>query len=394
MGIALWAPVVAAVGLVLPAPEARARQADPKAFDGLDSRKIDEAIDAGVASLKRLKAEKGDPRTDELVLWTFLHAGVAADDPLFQEILARVLKDPLEATYNVSLQAMLLEKLDADKHLPRLYECAQFLADNQLQNGQWSYGEPIKPVTVTLPARAAPRPAGTSVKPARRIPVVQRSHGSRPHGDFSNSQYAALGLRACHDAGFVFPRKMIEEARSVWVKSQHKKDEPGGRAPVATGVAAPQGWCYRSHDGGGSDPAYGSMTAGGVSSVIVYDHILGIDRKKDPAVLSGLAWLAKHFTVRSNPEWDNAELPWHYYYLYSLERAGSLNADEKIGPHFWYREGALFLLDAQGPGGSWSGAGNGGWGKTLTDTCFAILFLRRATKPVDVASVDRLAPKR
>jgi hypothetical protein len=61
-----------------------------------------------------------------------------------------------------------------------------------------------------------------------------------------------------------------------------------------------------------------------------------------------------------------------------------------MGAHEWYPEGAEFLLAKQRAGGTWSGdslmsllpdAG--------PDTCFAILFLRRATKPVrDVASVD------
>ena len=65
-----------------------------------------------------------------------------------------------------------------------------------------------------------------------------------------------------------------------------------------------------------------------------------------------------------------------------------LYGTEMIGRHEWYVEGAEMLLAAQNADGSWAA-------KTqvnpLRDTCFAILFLRRATRPLqDVASVDRV----
>ena len=55
-------------------------------------------------------------------------------------------------------------------------------------------------------------------------------------------------------------------------------------------------------------------------------------------------------------------------------------------------EGAEAILGAQRPDGSWiaplphgdrSEVTNATW-----DTCFAILFLKRATRPLDVASTD------
>jgi len=375
---------------------------DPKAFEGIDPKKVDEAIESGVAFLRRLKEQKGDANTDELVAWTFLHAGVPADDPLLKTVLDRILKAPLERTYNVSLQAMVLEKLDPEAHLRRIYECAQFLADNQCRNGQWSYGAPIAPVTFTPPA--SPKAKGTRAQ--RRIPVTRRAGGTTgkagdnnvDSGDFSNSQYAALGIRACHDAGIVFPKAMIQEAREAWVKGQLASAgrKPGGVATPGGG-AAPRGWAYRMGRGGGeggADGAWGSMTVGGVGAVVLYDHILGTDWKRDPVVLSGMSWLAAHFKVDDNPEFVNASVRWHHYYLYGLERAGSLFGTEKIGGRYWYREGVDHLLAQQERGGSWRDQGvDGSWGASMRDTCFAILFLRRATRPVDVASVDRFNPK-
>jgi hypothetical protein len=100
-------------------------------------------------------------------------------------------------------------------------------------------------------------------------------------------------------------------------------------------------------------------------------------------VAEGLAWLAKNFTVSKNPGKDGGG-EWHYYYLYALERVGMLCETERIGSHPWYSTGAKFILDAQQPDGSWKAGEEAAW-----DTCFAILFLKRATRPVDVASVDR-----
>jgi len=54
---------------------------------------------------------------------------------------------------------------------------------------------------------------------------------------------------------------------------------------------------------------------------------------------------------------------------------------EWIGRRAWYAEGTTLLLAAQGKDGAWNG--------NPTDTCFAILFLKRVTRPLeDVASQD------
>ena len=80
----------------------------------------------------------------------------------------------------------------------------------------------------------------------------------------------------------------------------------------------------------------------------------------------------------------------HFYYLYALERAGILYGTEHFGGRAWYAEGAKFLLETQKPDGSWRESDYAGVAPETWDTCFAILFLRRATKPlIDVATVEK-----
>ena len=52
------------------------------------------------------------------------------------------------------------------------------------------------------------------------------------------------------------------------------------------------------------------------------------------------------------------------------QRVGSLTRKGKFGDHWWYLEGAQHLLKEQK---------DGAWGNEV-DTCFALLFLRRASR--------------
>jgi hypothetical protein len=376
-----------------------------------EARRVDEAVRKGVAYLKTAASpgEEGIPNSDELLLLTLIHGGVPASDPRLSQLLASVLEAPLARTYKVALQAMALEELDRVKYQTRIFQCAQFLVDNQLRDGMWSYG---KPTALPDPPAGTPTP-GTARKPLksgeavdfgapatgekprveRRIPVRRQREADEGGGDHSNSQYAALGLRACHDAGIVLPRETLEKAAEAWRRSQvgagegeDDDDTPKkGRRVATPGGAEARGWAYN----GSQSKATGSMTAGAVGALAIYDSILEKDWKKDAPVVSGLNWLARNFTVRENPGHGRE---WHYYYLYALERAGMLTGVEKIGSHDWYAEGAKYLLDHQRADGSWPG---GEEEEAVWNTCFAILFLKRSTRPlIDVPSVDRYAPSR
>ena len=114
----------------------------------VEQGKIDAAVKKGVEWLKKAPSPgftygKIDD-SDELILLTLIHAGVPESDARVQELLKAMLAKPLARTYSVTLQAMVLEEIDRAKYQTRIAQCAQFLVDNQLANGQWSYGEPTE----------------------------------------------------------------------------------------------------------------------------------------------------------------------------------------------------------------------------------------------------------
>ncbi|HVE39791.1 MAG TPA: FecR domain-containing protein [Planctomycetota bacterium] len=386
---------------------------------GVDRKRIDEAIRKGIAFLKSapsVGAEVfGIANCDELILLTLLSAGVSESDPELQKYLKSVVANRLERTYSVSLQAIALEEVDRVKYQGRIAECAQFLVDNQCGNGQWTYAGAASPVTLTSETKAdvatGAEEAGSDffghrVKPkiARKLQIKKTRDGPAV-GDNSNAQYAALGLRACSEAGIAIPAATLQRAADWWRKCQYSED--GGRGVASGEGAVARGWCYndgknRVNDGPCCVGAYHSMTAGAVSSLIIYDHLLGTDWKKDVSVRLGMNWMTNYFMVSRNLGIDQSfktvnggttpSETYHYYGLYALERVGILSAQEKLGRHPWYAEGAKFILSKQKADGSW--LENSQSTTSTWDTCFAILFLRRATRPLpEVASEDRLPPK-
>jgi hypothetical protein len=347
----------------------------------IDPARVDKAIQQGIAWLRNA----GYPAdywmsANELILWTFVHAGVPESDPDFQKRLKQMLDAPLERTYRVALQAMILEELDRVAYQYRIWQCAQFLVDNQCPNGQWLYGTPTEfpkgvptPAKPPVPTSAKLDAEGRRVKPKviRKL-KAQKTRDGPAEGDNSNSQYAALGLRACYDAGVLVPEDTVLRAVKYWRETQHFDEGNGGEY-------AAKGWSYV---GPAKDPKPShAMTAGGISSLAIYDYILNREWKKSTPIKAGINWIARSWTVNQN-----------FYYLYGMERAAVLCGLEKYGRHSWYALGAQYILDSQDPSGAWmvnrqeKGDDVTAW--NTFDTCFAILFLKRATRPL-VASEDR-----
>lgn len=351
-------------------------------FAKVDKQKVESAIKKGLECLSKAMKE-GKPfmlqvvppnvsslTADELVLYTFVKSG-ATDDPNFPKFLERVLAKKLERTYQVSVLVMALSELDAKKYLPQIIECGQFLIDNQCENGQWDYGKPVEPSGIKIPKESGDGKDDYS-KNTKRIQLKQRRKAGKA-GDNSNTQYACLGLRSCMTAGVIIPDSIFAMAQQ-WLEKNQQKDGS---------------WGYGSKHGQQENPGYGSMSVGALGSLIICKFYLTKRiPTNDPKVQSGLQWLIKNFTVLENPQFLTNLPPevknpaeqrkmWDYYYLYAMERLGAFLETETFGDKEWYPAGAEIILKQQAASGAWSPAKI-----SAEDTCFAILFLRRATKPL------------
>jgi len=227
--------------------------------------------------------------------------------------------------------------------------------------------------------------------------------------DFSNTQYALLGLAAALRCNIKIPGGVIGRLVEQVVDYQQKdgpkfkrvvgykppkdanrKDE--GKSTYASKPAMARGWAYSTKSKWDryteKGDAYGSMTTAGMTCLLVgMDIVASMDANQlktefgsqqayekwkkaaDEGAIDGMCWLEYWFSVTRNP---NRGRTWYLYYLYGLERVMMLAQERRLGVHDWYAEGASVLVCLQAEGGTWG---------TMPDTCFALLFLKKGTVP-------------
>ncbi|TWT54003.1 Prenyltransferase and squalene oxidase repeat protein [Rubripirellula amarantea] len=322
------------------------------AIADIDAATVQRSIDRGVAYLRKIQNESGgwEEATGQscgrsaLCTLALINCGVDRQDPDLARAMRYLRTFEPEQTYSVALQTLVYCQMGAAGDLPRIRRNVQWLVETQLEEG----GRPgIDPGSWTY----------------------DRNRGS---GDPSNSQFAILALGAAADRGIQVDPKTFETALKYWSERQ----TPSG------------GWFYRRNQS-----ISGSMTCAGISSLIIARGRLGgsssqingntirccgnILSEADPVEM-GLGWLAKNFTVQTNP---GSNKQTHYYYLYALERVGRLSGRRFIGGHDWYREGAELIVSLQDNfQGNWLSTGP--LEPTDVATSFALLFLSKGKRQV------------
>jgi hypothetical protein len=343
---------------------------------------VNAAIDRGVAHLRTLQKDDGsfepyggwEGGTTSLAAYTLLACGVPRDDPQCAKALALVTsKDPAR-NYELAVGLMAVERAfvepgntaseaAAGKEMPAPWRAwceraAQRLETQSVAPGSWGYPN-----------------AGNELYKM----------------DSSNTQYAALGLRAAARLGFPV-REQTWLGLIRHFATCREKDAPkaqvslDGERGSNTSTSAPldvreaAGFRYRPHE----PRAHGSMTCAGIGSLaIARDELRRAKSKRfgaqdeaevEAMILGGWAWIDAHYAVDRHPLRGG---DWYHYWLYSLERAGLLTGVRRVGGKDWYFDGAMELLARQAENGSWDEPG----GVHTTETCFALLFLKRATAP-------------
>jgi hypothetical protein len=343
---------------------------------------IDAALERGIAYLLKEQQRDGSWPCNQrgfptgqtaLCVYTLLRCGLGTDHPAVARGLEFLNQNTPEETYSAGYCLMAWEATLDPQYRPRIELVLQSLLEWQ-SKGHWSYPE---------------------------VPNDDGFTGWKgiPGGpDLSNTQYAVLGLRAAAHAGVAVPDKVWCDVLENVLRLQEKEynvEAPLKNGATGTGKLPIAGFSYALNGG-----VSASMTAAGVGVVSIARAELG-PRASPKQVLDctraaelGINWLGSNFTLEENVGGDPR---WRWYLLYGLERVGTLNEIEFLGTHDWYGEGARWLLKTQDGDGSWTDArwATDNWHThpRQHDTCWALLFFRRASRPVvRTAGPEQFAP--
>ena len=185
--------------------------------------------------------------------------------------------------------------------------------------------------------------------------------------DLSATQFCLLALRAASQAGY--PLDKVAPDTFKWA------------AEYCRTVQAPDGsFSYQR-----GKPTSAGMDACGIGSLLICKEQMELMGQEvpswiDDSIKRGLEHLDKVFDATQNKGWHEGGAN-IYYYLYAVERVGDLTGRKEFAGKDWYVRGAEFLLSQQDADGKW--VDNTTWEpRDVLGTCFALLFLKRATPPV------------
>ncbi len=299
------------------------------------SDRFQEDMTAGLTALalyalSASKVPSDDPAVRKGVRWTDTHKAFYTPSGAY-------------STYSASLLVLALTRIDPEAHQTRIHRLAESIAEGQLGNDMWTY-----------------RLGSTRTKGKER----RHEEGPPPliAGDNSNSQFAVLALWAASAlAGFEVSPRTWQRIQAFYGRTQL----PGG------------GWSYTPGPADGT----GSMTSAGLCSYVYATAGLlgGVSSlpaaRADPVAKRGVEALLLDLPTASFH---------NYYYVYALERAGTVMA---IPEKEWYFRGARALVAQQDATGRWGGASPAAArpriaarGGGAYETSLALLFLSRATR--------------
>jgi hypothetical protein len=395
-----------------------ATEEDPDAFDGPTSftqKQVNTTIDKGIAWLKKQQKRDGGygdlsgaqnagsydgnndkerktntfaPGLSALVAYTLLKCHVSPKDPAVKhafEYIKKGKEDEPDSSYATSMLLLAI--------------CAT--AD---QSKSTKAGDAAKPVLGGEYRGWAQKLATHLVKMREKGNTLGWRHYQKNHvppggnEDLSATQLAALALFAAHRCG-------VKVTKDVWediLKYSLQQQQDDGPTVTWTDPVTKKstdhksrGFCYikaytaNPHE---SNPSSG-MTACGVANVMMARYVLSDagrlkekwDARPDAAkvqqsIYDGLSWIQANWRGYKNLWHDPRSDGYTHYWHYALERAMDLVGQQKLGEHLWYSQIGQELINRQEEKGSWRSQTTPYEPNDVLDTCFALLFLRRATK--------------
>ena len=341
---------------------------------GLSAEAVRGAVDGAIAFLRQKQRPNGEwdeypgykPGTTALCALSLLSAGLDKDDPTVAkalEFLRGFSPKEQNQTYPISLQTMVFCLADPETDRARIEANVAWLVERQLKtsneyDGGWSY-----------------------------VGIDQASE----RADNSNSQFAVLALYEAEQIGVAVDEAVWKRAENYWLRMQNDDGSWGYRASTLNPEGFPSGY------------GTGSMTCAGIAALAMTsgvreaararvegdDFLCCQDFEDEIAVRisSGLNWMGKHFSAKTNPGRAAGADTYFFYYLYGLERIGRLTANRFVGRSDWYREGADALLRRKGALSQFWNAQKDLAGNNAVSTAFALLFLSKGRWPVLVSKL-------
>jgi hypothetical protein len=384
-----------------------------------EQERINKAIDRGVEYLRNCaQGNNADPRLNRLGGWallglTLLSCKLAPDDPDVRAVIDRVRNGApqQQQTYDLALAILCLDRLGDPKDEDLIRMLTARLMIGQLPSGGWTYpcngvrqvdeeqflklletvsppaanaslgSAPTLPPAMSMPGRPAmPRPGlrGAPIDP-NTLPIMQFQPGNslkgQRGGDNSNTQFAIMAVWVARKHGLPVDRTLaMIEAR---FRSSQNADGS---------------WGYTENSSERPD----SMTCAGLLGLGVGQGIVRApdargDAPKDAQIEKGLKFLSRSIGKdggggRGGPRMGTGRILGvqslgDLYYLWSLERVAVAYDLQTIGGKAWYPWGANVLVEHQQPDGNWVDNFPG-----TIDTCFALLFLKRANVARDLTA--------
>jgi hypothetical protein len=351
-------PLVAVVPLLVNAPTTL----------GQDQAEVRAGIEKGLEYLRRQQFDDGTwdfknhtVGITALVGLTLAENRVPLSDPDLRRAYYYVREncERETQTYDVALSILFLSRAGDRRDRSRVRSLARSLMEGQLDSGGWTY----------------------------RL----RKGGSGP-GDNSNTQFAVLGLWVASRAGAKVEQaldRVEERFRSTQVKSGgwgYRPDQGSGSYSMSFAglfaLAVAEADDIRRQQQEADVPSAGKAGADAPDAVeAVPEQAPRQSLMADPAFRKGFERVGVLFGRPIDPKRPSpVQLP---YYLWSVERLGVLLGVSEFGETDWYAKGSAALLECQLENGSWN------WeervaGGPIANTCFALLFLRRANLGSDI----------
>jgi hypothetical protein len=379
----------------------------------VDQKNIDRAIAAGVKALRDLQSEDSTwpphRETGEasmigstaLAGLTLLECGAKADDQAVLRAADAVRRASPKLTYNyaICLAILFFDRLGDANDIPLIESLTVRLLAGQSSSGGWSYYCPavsdaeVRRLQAKLAARRELvgqremlKPGGVKRTAKDLSPEIQRQlallkrMGGMAVGmgsDNSNTQFATLALWVARRDGLP-----VEDAlKRVGTRFRNSQHGDGGWGYFDASMKA-RGLMAHSTASMTCAGLLALAVANGETSEKAHERKPGAkqrDISKNSQVRKGL--LALGTTIGRRPS-DGPIGGRTYYFLWSLERVAVALDLKTIGKKDWYEWGAEILLANQQSDGSWQGS----YGDCGADTCFALLFLKRANLAPDLTT--------